>query len=89
MKLFKGTMPVFGKYLLNKYIVFEDEEGNEYTIQMRCGVIKGVHDVWFVKNQQLKKIKIKSAYPPLIRLVKELALLTWVEMKIRIKSLRK
>lgn len=89
MKLFKGPVSIYGKYLLNKYVTIEDEDGNEYTIQMRYGIFKGVHDVWFVKNKHLKKIKIKSAYPPLIKVVKEIALLTWLEIKARIKALHK
>ena len=57
MKLFKGPVSIYGKYLLNKYVTIEDEDGNEYTIQMRYGIFKGVHECGLWKINNWKKSK--------------------------------
>lgn len=86
MKLFK--VDVFIKYILFKL------DGEEYLIQFRSSLRKGIHDVsvWKGGNEE-KNAKITGAYPPLRQIIYEfwrIIIPVWFKSKIReIRRLQK
>lgn len=79
-------MKIFKTDISAKYINFE-MDGENYSVTFKNSILKGIHNVSVWKGGtvlELQKVKIRSTYPSLARVVKEIALL----ISLRSKAVR-
>ena len=82
-------MLFLGTDLSLKYIVAEIDK-EKVTIAFRSNLCKGIYDVSIYKpGKGYVPIKIKSAYPGLVQVIREIALLIRVHLKNLIDSISK
>lgn len=67
-------MQIYGTDITKKYIILRIDD-KPYIIEFDYGLFKGIRNVKVYHGKRPEKIEIMSAYPGLLRVIREVALI--------------